>query len=200
MDSTEPTLDGTTLSTVSLLEARLLRIEHALLGHTVQQPKTSAIESVHELEHRFGSLLQRVRVYAELLRLYKSHPTLFRPPPPFKPPSELSADAVRAIVLAAASSYPATASALTAISDTPVPDPAQTAALAALLPRMKAIEAIQLAQAAQVAELRARSEAVVRRWYERDVMGYSSFVAGVEGRVERAERHVKRIEKLRSEV
>ncbi|OTA62642.1 hypothetical protein K449DRAFT_422169 [Hypoxylon sp. EC38] len=200
MDTMESTLDNTTLSTISLLEARLLRLENLLYGHTVQQPKVPAIRSMQELEHRFGILLQRMRVYAELLKLYKSQPTLFQPPPPSEPPSELPIDALRSIVLAAASSYPATASALTAISDTPVPDPADTATLAALLPRMKGIEATQLAQAAEIAELRARSEAVVRRWYERDVMAYSSFIAGVEGRVERAERTVRRIERARNEV
>ncbi|KAI0116655.1 hypothetical protein F4776DRAFT_636602 [Hypoxylon sp. NC0597] len=200
MDTMESTLDNTTLSTISLLEARLLRLENLLYGHTVQQPKVPAIRSMQELEHRFGILLQRMRVYAELLKLYKSQPTLFRPPPPSEPPSELPLDALRAIVLAAASSYPATASALTAISDTPVPDPADTATLATLLPRMKGIEATQLAQAAEIAELRARSEAVVRRWYERDVMAYSSFIAGVESRVERAERTVRRVERARNEV
>ncbi|KAI1408286.1 hypothetical protein F5Y13DRAFT_173023 [Hypoxylon sp. FL1857] len=200
MDTMESTLDNTTLSTISLLEARLLRLEHLLYGHTIQQPKVPALRSMQELERRFGILLQRVRVYAELLKLYKSQPTLFHPPPPPEPPSELPLDALRAIVLAAASSYPATASALTAISDTPVPDSADSAALAALLPRMKGIEATQLAQAAEIAELRARSETVVRQWYERDVMGYSNFVAGVESRVEKAERTVKRVERARNEV
>ncbi|XXH02605.1 hypothetical protein Hte_008984 [Hypoxylon texense] len=200
MDTMDSTLDNTTLSTISLLEARLLRIEHLLYGHSVQQPKVPAIRSMQELERRFGTLLQRMRVYAELLKLYKSQPTLFQPPPPSEPPSELPLEAIRAIVLAAASSYPATASALTAIADTPVPDPARTAALASLLPRMRGVEATQRAQAAEVAALRARSEAVVRRWYERDIVGYSGFVAGVEGRVERAERTVRQLEKLRSEV
>ncbi|KAI0847670.1 hypothetical protein F5Y00DRAFT_240783 [Daldinia vernicosa] len=200
MDAMESTLDNTTLSTISLLETRLLRIEHLLYGHTVQQPKASAIRSMQELEHRFATLLQRMRVYAELLKLYKSQPSLFQPPPPSQPPSDLPPEAVRAIVLAAASSFPATASALTAISDTPIPDPAHTATLAALLPKMKGIEATQIAQAAEIAELRARSEVVVRRWYEHNVMSYSNFVAGVESRVENAERIVRRVERARNEV
>ncbi|KAI1496250.1 hypothetical protein F5X99DRAFT_414299 [Biscogniauxia marginata] len=197
MDST---LDETSLSTIALLEARLSRIEYLLYGHSSPQPKVSAARSMHELEHRFSILLQRIRVYAELLRLYKSQPSLFHPPPPAEPPSELSQDALRAVILAAASSYPATASALTAISDTPVPDPAQSAALAALLPKMKGVEATQLAQAAEIARLRARSEVVVRQWYERDVMGYSNFVAGVESRIEMAERAARRVQKSRDEV
>ncbi|KAI0172607.1 hypothetical protein GGR52DRAFT_591119 [Hypoxylon sp. FL1284] len=200
MDTMDSTLDNTTLSTISLLEARLLRIEHLLFGHSVQQPKTPAIRSMQDLERRFSTLLQRVRVYGELFKLYKSQPTLFQPAAASQPPSELPLEALRAVVLAAAASYPAAASALTAVSDAPVPDPAWSADLAALLPRMRSAEATQLAQAAEVAALRARSEAAVRRWYERDVVAYSGFVAAVEGRVERAERTVRQIEKARTEV
>ncbi|TRX93971.1 hypothetical protein FHL15_005049 [Xylaria flabelliformis] len=196
----ESTIDDTTLSTISLLEGRLLRIEHLLYGNSVLQSAPSAIRSLQDLEHRFSKLLQHIRVYGELLKLYKSNPTLFQSPPASQPPPELSPEALRAIVLSAASSYPATASAMTAISDTPIPDPALSAGLAALLPRMKGIEATQLAQAAEIADLRARSEAVVRRWYKHDVMGYSDFVAGVEGRMERVERTVRRVEKARDEI
>lgn len=65
---------------------------------------------------------------------------------------------------------------------------------------MKGIEATQLAQAVEIAELRTRSEAVIRQWYERDVLGYSDFAAAAESRVERVERVVKRVEKARREV
>lgn len=65
---------------------------------------------------------------------------------------------------------------------------------------MKGIEATQIAQAAEIAELRARSEVVVRQWYEHNVMSYSNFVAGVESRVENAERVVRRVERARNEV
>ncbi|KAI5921214.1 hypothetical protein F4810DRAFT_380465 [Camillea tinctor] len=200
MDTMDSTLDETSLSTISLLEARLSRIEYLLYGHSSPQTKVSAAQSMHELEHRFSVLLQRIRVYGELLRLYKSQPTLFHPPPASQPPSDLPPDALRAVVLAAASSYPSTASSLTAVADTPVPEPAQSAALAALLPRMKGVEATQLAQAAEIAALRARSEDAVRRWYERDVLAYSDFVAGVEARVERAERAARRAQRARDEV
>ncbi|KAI1171306.1 hypothetical protein F4777DRAFT_65173 [Nemania sp. FL0916] len=193
-------IDDTTLSTISLLEERLLRLEHVLYGSSAPQPTTAVTRGLHDLEHRFSKLLQHIRVYDELLKLYKSNPTLFHPPPASQPPPELSLESLRAIVLSAASSYPQTASALTAISDTPIPDPAQSAALAALLPRMKGIETTQLAQAAEIAELRARSEVAVRQWYKHDVMGYSNFVADVEDRIERVERGVRRVEKARDEI
>lgn len=130
----------------------------------------------------------------------KSYPTLFQASSASQPPPELSEDALRAIVLSATSSFPAIASALTAMSDTPIPDPSQSVGLAALQPRMKGIEATQLAQAAQIAELRMRSEAAVRKWYEQDVMGYSSFVAGAEGRLQRVEQALRRTQKARDEV
>ncbi|KAI1112130.1 hypothetical protein F5Y14DRAFT_442864 [Nemania sp. NC0429] len=193
-------IDDTSLSTISLLEGRLLRVEHLLYGNSVPEPTVSATRGLQDLEHRFAKLLQHIRVYGELLKLYKSNPTLFQSPPASQPPPELSTEALRAIVLSAASSYPATASALTAISDTPVPDPAHSAGLAALLPRMKGIEATQLAQAVEIAELRARSEAVVRQWYQHGIMGYSDFVADVEGRIEQVERAVRRSEKARDEI
>ncbi|KAI0403836.1 hypothetical protein F4802DRAFT_271781 [Xylaria palmicola] len=196
----ESAIDDTTLSTLSLLEGRLLRVEHLLYGGSVPQSTTSAIRDLQDLEHRFSKLLQHVRVYGELLKLYKSNPSLFQPPPASQPPPELSVEALRAIVLSAASSYPATASTLTAISDTPIPDPAHSAELVALLPRTKGVEATQLAQDAEIAELRARSEVAVRRWYQRDVMGYASFVADVEGRTERVERTIRRREKAKDEV
>ena len=82
MATTNPTspsaLDQTTLTTLSLLEARLLRVEHLLYGATAPPPPTatvdgsgapSAVASLAQLERRFGALLGRIRVYAELLRV-----------------------------------------------------------------------------------------------------------------------------------
>lgn len=63
---------------------------------------------------------------------------------------------------------------------------------------MKGLEAIQLAQEAEIAELRTRSEAVVGEWYQERVVGYGNFVADVEGRVERVERGIRRIEGLKA--
>ncbi|KAK6829483.1 hypothetical protein PG987_010067, partial [Apiospora arundinis] len=198
-------MDDTTLETLSYLEARLLRIEYVLYGHTAPSAKAPAITSLHQLEHRFATLLQRVSTYKDLLRIYQAHPDLFDPPrsTSAQAPSAdslLPPDALEQIVLAAAPSYPATASALTSIADTPVPEPALSASLAALLPRMKGIEATQAAQRAEMAELRARSEACVRQWYENSIVGYSDFVANAEGRIERVERGVRRVEKAREEV
>ncbi|KAK0726227.1 hypothetical protein B0T21DRAFT_293436 [Apiosordaria backusii] len=206
----DDTLDKTTLSTIELLEARLLRIEHILYGPTTapaQPPSESATTSLAELEHRFSLLLRHFRVYAEILKIYKYQPSFFQPPPsnpnaPSKntPPSDLSPEAVRATVLSYASQFPSTASALTAVtSDTPIPDAKLSAELASLLPRMKGIQATQMAQEAEIAELRARSERAVKAWYEGGVLRYGRFVADQEGRLEKVERGLRRMEKEREE-
>lgn len=199
----EQSLDRTTLATISLLEARLLRIEQILHGSNpasaARPAGDSAVESLANLERRFASLISRFRVYADILKLYRTHPSFFQSPTPDDPPpSQLDTAALRATVLSFASSFPSTVSALTAVtSDTPVPDPKLSADLVALLPRMKGVEATQLAQEAEIGELRDRSERVVRKWYEERVVGYGSFIADVEGRVERVEREVRRAEALR---
>lgn len=119
-------------------------------------------------------------------------------PDPTEPPSQLDTPALRSTVLSFASSFPSTVSALTAVvHDTPIPDPALSAELSSLLPKMKGIEVTQLAQEAEIAELRARSEELVARWYEERVVRYGEFVAGVEGRVERVERGVRRVARAR---
>lgn len=62
---------------------------------------------------------------------------------------------------------------------------------------MKGVEGLQLAQAAEIAELRARSERVMREWYEGRVLEYGEFVADIEGRVEKVEMGIRRVEKFR---
>lgn len=74
----EQSLDRTTLATISLLEARLLRIEQILHGSTAASaPKPagdSAIESLANLERRFATLVSRFRVYADILKLCELRP------------------------------------------------------------------------------------------------------------------------------
>ena len=65
-------MDETTLSTLNLLESRLLRVEQLLHGQTaVSTPSQtdSAVQRMNEVEQRFATLLQHVRVYEELLRI-----------------------------------------------------------------------------------------------------------------------------------
>ncbi|KND87825.1 hypothetical protein TOPH_07535 [Tolypocladium ophioglossoides CBS 100239] len=195
-------LDRTTLSTITLLESRLLRIEHLLYGPTASHPPPqhgSAVRKLGELERRFSVMLSHVRVYGELLKIYMSHPDFFHAPSPSEPPWQLSIDALRSIVLASASTFPSTLSSLTAIKDSPIPDTSESAALISMTERMRAIEATQVAQASDMAELRRRSEAVMRSWYEGSVLANSRFMADAESRVERVERQVRRRERVMEE-
>ncbi|KAJ4131707.1 hypothetical protein NW768_005904 [Fusarium equiseti] len=192
------TMDETTLSTLDLLESRLLRVEHLLYG----QPQTpalaqdrSATDQIGQLERRFSRLLDDFRVYHELMKIYRAHPDFFHAPDPSEPPSQLDIDAIQSIVLASASAFPAILSSLTAIKDSPIPDPAESAALVALQGRMKAIEATQIAQAAEIADLRQRSETAVRAWYETGVLNNSRAMADLESRFEVVERQVRRAER-----
>ena len=92
------------------------------------------------------------------------------------------------------------ASALSAATvDSPVPDPTLSASLVALAPQMEAVAATQREHEGEIAELRARSEKLVRKWYEGRALGYSRFVADVEGRVELVEQSVRRTEKARAD-
>lgn len=71
----EQTLDKTAIATISLLEARLLRIEQILYGATTsaqtsqQRSTDSTLSSLADLERRFSTLISRFRVYADILKL-----------------------------------------------------------------------------------------------------------------------------------
>ncbi|KAL1841745.1 hypothetical protein VTJ49DRAFT_6659 [Mycothermus thermophilus] len=225
----ESKLDETTLVTLSLLEERLLRLEHILYGLSTptDQPAETVATSLAELERRFAQLVRHYRVYSELLKICmpsistppttlreslliltasiptdKSHPTLFQSPSTSSglPPTQLSPEAVRLTVLAYASDFPATASALTAAtSDAPIPDAAQSAKLAALAPRMRTVEALQRAQEVEMAELRRRSERILRIWYETGILRTGQALADANSRLERVERGVRREERRRKD-
>lgn len=208
-------MDQTTLATLDLLESRLLRIEQLLYGQTASpslKQDESATQKIGQLERRFGTLVSRIRVYGELLKictqlfplksrpvanecLDKSHPDFFHSAAPSDPPSSLSPEALQSIVLASASSYTAILSSLTAIKDSPIPDPSESATLITLGDRMKAIRATQLAQATEMAELRKRSEILLRSWYQGKILDNSRAMADLEGRAEMAERQVRRAER-----
>lgn len=72
-------LDKTTLATISLLESRLLRIEHLLYGTTAspfssQTQHDAALGKMDALERRFSRMISQIRVYAELLKICQLSP------------------------------------------------------------------------------------------------------------------------------
>ncbi|KJZ72535.1 hypothetical protein HIM_08059 [Hirsutella minnesotensis 3608] len=191
-------LAQTTLSTIAFLESRLLRLEHLLYGPTASHPapqNESVVWRMGQLEKRFSLMLSRVRVYGDLIKIYTSNPDFFHAPAPSDPPSQLSIDAVRSMVLASASAYPAALSSLTAVKDSPIPDTSDSTALISMTERMKGLEATQRAQVAEMAELRQRSEAIIRSWYEGSLLSGSRFMADVESRIEEIETQVRRKER-----
>jgi hypothetical protein len=95
-------------------------------------------------------------------------------------------------VTASASSYPSTASRLTSIRDVPIPPAELSAQLIDLQPRIANVEALQAAQNSDIAELRARSAAVIQRWYTLDILQAGESWAELESRVEQAEQKVRR--------
>ncbi|CAK7203626.1 hypothetical protein SEUCBS139899_006364 [Sporothrix eucalyptigena] len=192
-------MEHTSQATLELLEARLRRVEHLLYGtepdvDTPPAPKP-AVDGLADLERRFSSLVSNVRVYSELLKIYKMYPSLFQAPPADVPPTQLDTDALRAAVLSYASAFPATASALNAaLVDTPVPEASLSAHLVGLVPRMELLLEKQKEIDGEVSSLRSRSERLVRQYYEQQALGSAKVVARVETRVERAEGRVRRLE------
>lgn len=128
-------------------------------------------------------------------RADKSNPDFFHSPKASEPPSQLPTDAIQSIVLSQASAFSSALSSLTAIQDSAVPDPAESATLIGLTDKMKAMEATQMAQSAEISDLRRRSEAVIRAWYENGVLDNSQSLADVETRVERVEKKIRQRER-----
>ncbi|KAK5991230.1 hypothetical protein PT974_09508 [Cladobotryum mycophilum] len=198
METMENSLDQTSLATISLLESRLLRIEHLLYGASTSPPPSqndSALRKMSELDRRFAKMVSDIRVYSELLKIYRSSPDLFHAPAPSEPPSQLPPDTIRSIVMSSASSFNTTLSALTAVKDMLIPNPAASATLISLSKRMKGLEATQLAQAAEIAQLRTKSEMIIRSWYENSTIQNSELLADAEARVQRVERELRRKER-----
>lgn len=81
--------------------------------------------------------------------------------------------------------------------DVPVPPAELSTQLIDLQPRIAKVEALQAAQNADIAELRERSAAALQKWYRSDVLGAGEAWADVEGRVERIEQRVRRVELAR---
>ncbi|OAX78535.1 hypothetical protein ACJ72_07157, partial [Emergomyces africanus] len=113
-------------------------------------------------------------------------------------PTTLSQQALTSIILSYASAFPETASRLTSLKDLPIPPASLSASLIELQPRLDRLAAVQEQQAAEIAELRARSALVAKRWVEVGVLGGSEIWADWEGRIEKVERGVRRLEGRRA--
>lgn len=65
-------------------------------------------------------------------------------------------------------------------------------------PRLARLELLQESQEREMAELRLRSVAAIKRWYELEVLGGSECWTEWEGRMTEAEKMVRRHEGLRA--
>lgn len=78
------------------------------------------------------------------------------------------------------------------IRDVPIPPTELSAQLIDLQPRIAKVEALQAVQNSDIAELRARSAAVIQRWYTLDILQAGESWAELESRVEQVEQKVRR--------
>ncbi|KGM91596.1 uncharacterized protein PADG_12276 [Paracoccidioides brasiliensis Pb18] len=222
MPPSEP-MDGiqkeeTAADTIELLESRLRRIEYLLTGEaswTGQRPQIPTLSGagekpattrLAELEYELNGLARTVPAVRDVLALYSRFPDLFQSIPdttstststsanPQSIPTTLPLPALTSIILSYASAFPETASRLTSLKDLPIPPAALSASLIELQPRLDRLAAVQEQQAAEIAELRARSALLAKRWVEVGVVGGSEVWGEWEGRVERVEKAVRRLE------
>ncbi|EEH32974.1 hypothetical protein PAAG_04027 [Paracoccidioides lutzii Pb01] len=211
-----PASTETAADTIELLESRLRRIEYLLTGEaswTGQRPRIPTVSGacrkpattrLAELEYELNGLARTVPAVRDVLALYSRFPDLFQSIPdttststsanPQSIPTTLPLPALTSIILSYASAFPETASRLTSLKDLPIPPAALSASLIELQPRLDRLAAVQEQQAAEIAELRARSALLAKRWVEVGVVGGSEVWGEWEGRVERVEKAVRRLE------
>jgi len=127
-----------------------------------------------------------------------AQPDLFNPQRLNDVPTTLSAPEILAIVSSSATCYPTTASRLTSVKDLPIPSAESSAALIAMKPRLARLELLQNSQEREMAELRLRSAAAIKRWYELEVLGASECWTEWEGRMTEVEKMVRRKENFRA--
>ncbi|KAI9804388.1 MAG: hypothetical protein M1825_001286 [Sarcosagium campestre] len=202
----------TTLSTLSLLESRLCRLEYAVTGsgplerangvaapppdQTKIDASSTVAHRVAEMEKSLQRLASRSKPLGDILALHARHPDFFHSPrDPSIPPTQLTTISLRAIVLASAPLYPTTASRLTSIVDTPIPSAESSAALMALAPRLARLELLQERQSRELAELRRRSAVALERHYEISILGIDRCMVEWDERVNVVEAGARRIEK-----
>lgn len=95
------------------------------------------------------------------------------------------------VILAAATSYPQTASSLTSVIDMPVPSTALSSRIISAQPELTKLEVVQDLQMKQVNDLKRRSVAVLQRWYSTDIVRAGEYWADVESRVSGIEQKVR---------
>ena len=104
-----------------------------------------------------------------------------------------------AIILCSAAAYPLTASSLTSILDTPIPEAELSAKIIATRPQLSDVAQLQASQMKVIASLKDRTAAILQRWYSVDVLQSGEYWAEVEARVNTTEQRMRRVELARHE-
>ncbi|KAI9812276.1 MAG: hypothetical protein M1827_004724 [Pycnora praestabilis] len=191
------------LRTIILLESRLRRLEFVLTsgtaaeGHRGQFQDGSITTQLSYLDSTLHKLSSKSMVVKDLLNLYRRYPDLFQSLAPIQIPTSLSTANLLSIIVSSASLYPTTASRLTSIQDSPIPQAEASATLVALQPRIARMEILQDQQTREMTELRARSADALERWYQVAILSGGQCWADWEGRMTQVEQGIRRQELLR---
>lgn len=209
----------TALSTLSLLNLRLSRLEFLLTGtsssqdpehqspalqHTV--PAHQSIPSqIHTLENRLTNLKRLDGLPGSLVRmvdtLRREYPEIFSSAT--QPSSESTSTKVLSQhadeVLSHATLYTSTSSRLQTLQTLRIPPAAQSANLIEQGPRVKALADRQERLDADIDDLKERSVNVVSWWRENEIDGMNELWDDWQERVKACERTVRREERRRRE-
>lgn len=92
-----------------------------------------------------------------------------------------------------------TASSLTSILDTPIPDAELSAKVMATRPQIAELVALQISQLKTIGAIRERGTIIQKRWLEVDILQASNYYLDVEYRFDDMERIVRRATRARKE-
>ena len=134
-----------------------------------------------------------IGIWPALTQEDATYPDLFHPNTT-DVPTMLTASEKLAVISSCATSFPSTASRLSAIKDLPIPSAQSSSQLIELGPRLAQAQKAQDLQATEIAELRTSTATAIQRWYELGVLGGSECWTEREGRLANMEKRVRRAE------
>lgn len=206
------------LSTLSLLELRLARLEHGITGTSDpisleinHRPNDTEDVStrLRTLEKRLGELKKLDGQPGSLVRtvdgLRKEYPDLFSDSSTYSTSDQEESARKRDLpnratqVLSHAPLYTATSSRLQTVQNLKVPPASQSGKLIDAKPRIEELKKRQEKISADVEDLNTRSEAILRWWAQNGVTGMSEIFGDWESRVMEAARIVRHNERRRAE-
>lgn len=217
--SLNPTL--TALSTLSLLNLRLSRLEHAITGTSkfsyeadefdlAEKDARATIPSqLQSLESRLTNLKRLDGLAGSIVRMIDSlrreYPEVFIDSSSTIPVADNESSSVRDLssratrVLSHASLYTSTSSRLQTLQTMHIPPAAHSANLINVEPRLKELKLRQERLDTDIEELKRRSANIVEWWMKTGVVGVGELFEDWEARVRDAEMSVRRLERRQAE-